>query len=147
MLAGNAPLDAKGQRIERAADDQFLGGRFAGAGSRCLLPAFAGRAFWNRNSVSGASCQLAGRFACRRQALSPETPTFILTSLFPPDRRTGHNSPQTEPEFDRKIPESPDMRKDMRFRGLLRLWSRCSTFMKGSTRVIFGIAPVSGWVM
>ena len=37
--------------------------------------------------------------------------------------------------------------KEKRYGDLLGTCSRCSTVMKGSTRLIFGILPVSGWVM
>ena len=37
--------------------------------------------------------------------------------------------------------------KDKQYRDLLGTYSRYSTVMNGPTRLIFGILPVSGWVM
>src|SRR5215472_18780933 len=114
MLPGNARVDAKGSRTQRAADDKLARRRLALHGSRRLLPKAAGWPFWDRDSVPRAIPPLAGGFGCRSRRLNfPELPSFLAFlfcetrglaskgsskgagNLAPDQKRISHESQQT----------------------------------------------------
>src|SRR5919109_1038182 len=77
MLLGNARVDAKGPRTQRAADDQFACWGSARAGSRRLLSTSSRRPFWPRGPVSRAIHKLARGIACRGRRLNSGSGPFL----------------------------------------------------------------------